>query len=154
MRFIVRGIVTVVLMIRFGKKGCTVVRFWVGVDEIWVSMMRLGMKARTGETCWTGGKGIQVSVIFSDVKEQQITSFGTLSASFCSSGTQKKEYSDSVFRCKDAIDAVTFNEEAILFVSSALGFQKNERSDMGFVRGVTSNEEIFVGEAIWSNLTC
>ncbi len=38
--------------------------------------------------------------------------------------------------------------EATLFDSSALGFQKKDRSVMGFVHGVTGDEMSFIGGAI------
>ncbi len=101
-----------------------------------------------------GGDAIPVLVIFSNVKEQQITSFGTLSASFCSSGTQKKEYSETSFGCRDVGDALILDGKATSFMFSASGFQKKERSEMGFVHGDTGDEMNFVGDAIQSDLTC
>ncbi len=40
-----------VMTIRFGEKGHTVMRLWIGADEIQTLVMRLGVKARTEETC-------------------------------------------------------------------------------------------------------
>ncbi len=87
-------------------------------------------------------------MIFFDVKEQQITSKGTLSACFCSSGSQKKVNSDSAFGSGDVIEAVILDREVILYVFSASGFQKKERSETGFVHGVTGDEMSFVGGVI------
>ncbi len=70
------------------------------------------------------------------------------------SGSQKKEYSDSSFRCDDARDVVTFDEEAISFVFSTSGFQKKDRSETGFVHGDTGDEMSFVGGVIQRDLTC
>ncbi len=74
--------------------------------------------------------------------------------SFASSGSQKKEYSVSSFRCGDDEDAETFNREVISFVSSASGSQKKVRSEMGFVQGVTGEEMTFLGGAIQRDTTC
>ncbi len=87
-------------------------------------------------------------MIFSDVKEQEITSIGTLLAWFCSSGSQKKEYLEDGFECEDVVDVVFLDREAISFFSSALGFQKKERSVMGFICGVTGDAMIFAGEMV------
>ncbi len=96
----------------------------MGAEGIQVSVMIIGMKVCIVETLWMGGDVIRVSMIFFNVKEQQITSIGTLTTSFCSSGSQKKEYSDSGFGCRDVGDAVIFEGEVTSFVSLALGFQK------------------------------
>ncbi len=69
--------------------------------------------------------------------------------SLVSSGSQKKVYSeDSDFGSRDVGDVVTFIEEAISSVSSASGFQKNDRSEIDFVCGATGDEMSFVEEAI------
>ncbi len=47
-----------------------------------------------------------------------------------------------------------FIGEVTWFMFSALGFQKKDRSVMGFVCGVTGDVEIFVGEVIRRDLTC
>ncbi len=74
--------------------------------------------------------------------------------SLVSLDSQKKDNSDSEFGSGDADDAVTFFGEAISFVFSVSGFQKNERSEMGFVHGVTGDETIFLGGPIQSLTTC
>ncbi len=64
-------------------------------------------------------------------------------------GSQKKEYSDgSDFGCGDVRDVVTFDGEAISFDSSASEFQKKDRSERSFVRGVTGDKMSFIGGAI------
>ncbi len=64
-----------------------------------------------------------------------------VATSFDSSGSQKKENSESGFGCRDAIDAVIFDRDATSLVSSASGFQKKERSETGFRRRVTARTE-------------
>ncbi len=70
-----------------------------------------------------------------------------VATSFVSSGSQKKENSDSesIFEGWD---------EVIPFVCSASGSQKKEYSVMCFVRGVIGDETIFLGGPIQSFLTC
>ncbi len=75
-----------------------------------------------------------------------------VATSFDSSGSQKKDNSNSDFRCTDKVE--TFDGEAISFDSSASGIQKKDRSGMGFVHGVTGDEMIFVGDENQSDLTC
>ncbi len=58
--------------------------------------------------------------------------------SLTSSGSQKKENSESDFRCIDARDVVTFDGEATSFMSSASGFQKKDRSEMDFQMKLTA----------------
>ncbi len=74
--------------------------------------------------------------------------------SSASSGVQKKENSDSDFRCRNVGEEETFIDDVISFVSPASGFQKNERSETGFMYGVTGNEMNFVGGVIQRDLTC
>ncbi len=74
--------------------------------------------------------------------------------SFVSSDSQKKVYSDSVFRCEDADDVETFEGEATSFVFSASGIQKKDSSVMDFVRGDTGEEMSFIGGAIRRGTTC
>ncbi len=71
-----------------------------------------------------------------------------VATSFVSSGSQKKENSDSSFRSGDVGEVVTFDGDAISFVSSASGFQKKDRSVMDFVCRDTGDEMNFVGGAI------
>ncbi len=68
--------------------------------------------------------------------------------SFVSSGVQKKENSDSVFRCGDVGDAMILVREAISYAFSASGIQKKDRSETGFVHRDTGDEMNFVGGAI------
>ncbi len=77
-----------------------------------------------------------------------------VATSFTSSDSQKKVNSDSEFRCGDVGVAVTFFGEVTSFVSSTSGFQKKERSVMGFVCGVTGKEMSFVVGVIRSETTC
>ncbi len=65
------------------------------------------------------------------------------SISLVSLDSQKKDNSNSDFRCRDADEVVTFDGEAISFNSSASGIQKKDRS-----------ETDFVGDANQRNLTC
>ncbi len=74
--------------------------------------------------------------------------------SFISSGSQKKDTSDSGFRGRDADEVETFDGEAFSFVSSASGFQKNDRSEMSFVCGDTGDETSFLGGPIQRDMTC
>ncbi len=74
--------------------------------------------------------------------------------SFASSGSQKKVYSDSSFGSRDDEDAVNFDGDVTSFVSSALGIQKKERSEMSFICGVIGDVMIFVGDEIQSDFTC
>ncbi len=62
--------------------------------------------------------------------------------------------SDSVFRSGDVSEEETFIDDVFSYVSSALGFQKKERSVMGFVRQVAGDEMTFLGGAIQSEMTC
>ncbi len=77
-----------------------------------------------------------------------------VATSFVSSDSQKKEYSDSDFRFVDVGEVETFDGEAFSFVFSASGFQKKERSVMGFMHGVTGEEMSFLGGPIESLTTC
>ncbi len=77
-----------------------------------------------------------------------------IAISFISSGTQKKENSESDFGRRDDRDGVTFDGEAISFMSSASGFQKKDRSEMDFIHGITGDEMTFMGGAIRSITTC
>ncbi len=153
MTFIGIGVVIVVSMIGIGEMGFNIVTCCMGGDEIRDSEMNIGVMAHTGETCWTEGDAIQVLMILSDVKEQEITSIGTLSAWFCSLGTQKKESSETRFGIGDVDDVGTLEGEATLFVSSTSGFQKKVRSVMDFVCGVTGEEMSFVGGVIQRDFT-
>ncbi len=60
--------------------------------------------------------------------------------SLVSSGSQKKDNSNSYFRCRDADEVETFDSEAISFLSSASGIQKKESLETDFIRGVTGDE--------------
>ncbi len=62
----------------------------MGGDGIRASEMRFGMTVQTDEIRWTEGDAISILMILSDVKEQEITSLGTLPTCFCSSDSQKK----------------------------------------------------------------
>ncbi len=77
-----------------------------------------------------------------------------VASSFISSGDQKKEYSGSVFGSRDVDDVEILDGEATLFISSASGFQKKDRSETDFVSGVTGDEMNFVGGAIQRDLPC
>ncbi len=77
-----------------------------------------------------------------------------VATSFVSSGIQKKVSSGSVFESGEVDDVVTFIGEAMSYVSSVSGFQKKERSVMGFVCGITGDETIFVGDENHSDFTC
>ncbi len=68
--------------------------------------------------------------------------------SFVSSGSQKKVYSEVDFGCRHVEDAVIFDEEMTWFVFLASGFQRKDRSETSFIRGVTGDEMSFVGGAI------
>ncbi len=117
--------------------------------------MGFGMKACTGMTCWIGGIGTLIMMIgfgFSVVNFSTGALF--VATSLVSLGSQKKDNSDSGFRCRDADEVETFDGEAFSFESSASGFQKKESSEMGFVRGVTGEETTFLGGAIQSFTTC
>ncbi len=126
------------------------------------SLMRFGVMARTGMTCWIGTVGtLHVMIGFGF----RAVSFATLGALFvatssASSDSQKKESSETRFRIGDVDDVgtlegeTTFIGEAISFVSSASGFQKNERLETAFVRGDTGEETIFMGGPIQSVFTC
>ncbi len=102
------------------------------------------------------GVAIEVSMIGFGVGVENFSTGGTffISTSFVSSGSQKKENSDSDFRRRDDGNGVTFVGEAISFVSSVSGFQKNDRSETDFVHGVTGEEMTFLGGLIQSFTTC
>ncbi len=70
---------------------------------------------------------------------------------FASWGAQKKEYSEDGVGCGDV---GTFDEDAISFMFSASGFQKKDRSETDFMRGVTGEEMSFLGGVIQSETTC
>ncbi len=74
--------------------------------------------------------------------------------SLVSSGSQKKVYSDSEFRCGDVGKVETFIGAVISFDSSGSGFQKKESSEMGFMYGVTGDETSFMGDENQSDFTC
>ncbi len=77
-----------------------------------------------------------------------------VAASVASSGSQKKDNSDFGFGCGDADEVETFDGEAFSFMSSVSGILMKDRSEMGFVRGVTGDETIFVGDENQSDFTC
>ncbi len=68
--------------------------------------------------------------------------------SLVSLNSQKKDNSESEFRCRDADEVVTFDGEAFSFVFSISEFQKNESSETDFVRGDTGEETSFLGGSI------
>ncbi len=71
------------------------------------------------------------------------------------SGVQKKESSETRFGGTGNVGEVgTLEGEATLFMSSASGIQKKDRSEMSFVYGVTGDEMGFVGEVIRRDTTC
>ncbi len=63
-----------------------------------------------------------------------------------SSDSQKKESSEGDFVGRDV--------EAISFVYSASGIQKNDSSEMGSMQGITGNETSFLEGAICRDTTC
>ncbi len=77
-----------------------------------------------------------------------------VASSFISSGDQKKEYSGSVFGSGDVDDVEILDGEATLFMSSTSEFQKKDRSETDFMRGVTGEEMTFMGGAIQRDITC
>ncbi len=120
---------------------------------MWTSVMWFGVKACTVVACWTGGDGTLNVMMRFGIGEANFSTEGALfvATSSASWGVQKKEYSEDGVGCGDV---GTFDGDAISFVFSASGFQKNERSEMGFVRGDTGDETIFLGGAIQNFTTC
>ncbi len=97
--------------------------------------MRFIVKACIEETLWTGGEGILYVMIFFGIGEVNFSTEDALfvATSLASSDSQKKVNLDSEFRCRDADDVETFEGEASSFMSSTSGFQKKNRSEMGFI---------------------
>ncbi len=103
-----------------------------------------------------GGEGILYVTIGIGMGAVNFVTSGALfvATSLASSDSQKKDNSNSGFRCRDADEVETFDGEAFSFIFSASGFQKDDRSEMSFVRGDTGDEMSFVGGAIRSMTTC
>ncbi len=118
--------------------------------------MRFGVKAFIEETRWTGAVRTLHEMIGFGTGAVNFSTSGAVfvATSFVSSGSQKKENSDSSFGRGDDGDALIFIGEATLFMSSVSGFQKKDSSVMGFISGDTGEVMNFVGEAIRSDLTC
>ncbi len=87
-----------------------------------------------------------------------------VATSLDSSDSQKKEYSEVGFGCRDTGDVVIFDGEATSFISSSSGFQKKtdrkrlsffpqllnskkKRSETGFECRDTGDVENFIGES-------
>ncbi len=138
------------MMIGVGETGFHVVTCWMGGETICVSVMRFGVKACIDKTFWMGGEGTLHATIGIGTGAVNFATSGTffVAISLASSGSQRKESSESDFRCGDAVEVETFDGEAISFDSSASGIQKKERSKTDFVRGVTGDEMSFIEEAI------
>ncbi len=128
-------------MIGDGEMACSVVRHWNGAEGISVSVMDIGVLACTREALCTEaeatlhlmtGIGTDVGRFSPSDALFEVTSFVS-----SASGSQKKE-----------------NSDVTLFDSSASEFQKNEKLETGFGHEDTGNVVIFVGEAIFSDLTC
>ncbi len=125
----------------------------MGGERIRVSVMSIGAKACIEETCCTEGEGtlhMMIGFGFS-VVNFAISGAFFVAISFTSLDSQKKVNSEIDFGCRDA---VILDGEVTLFMSSASGFQKKDRSVMGFRHGVTGNEMIFVEDENQSDLTC
>ncbi len=56
-----------------------------------------------------------------------------VATSFAFSGSQKKVYLDSSFGSRNVVDVEIIDGDATSFVFLALGIQKKERSEMGFI---------------------
>ncbi len=127
----------------------------MGGDEIRTSEMMFGMVACTDETFWTGAVGTLQETIGFGMGTENFATSGALfvATSFTSSGTQKKENSETRFRIGD-VDDVGALERGASYVFSASGFQKNERSETAFVSGDTGDEITFLGGLIQSFTTC
>ncbi len=128
----------------------------MGGEGIHASLMRFGVKACIDETFWTEGEGTLHVMICFRISGENFSISGTffIATSLVSSGSQKKDTSDSGFRGRDADEVETFDGEAFSFMSSVSGFQKKESSETGFVRGDTGDEMNFLGGAIQRDFTC
>ncbi len=135
MRFIGGGEVIEVVMIGVGVAGFHVVT--IGEGEIEVNEA----------TFWIGDEGTVYVMIGIGMGAANFAISGAffvvISSVFL--GSQKKVNSESDFGCGD---------EVISFISSASGFQKKDRSETDFVRGITGEEMTFLGGPIQSFTTC
>ncbi len=107
----------------------------MGSEGIQVSAMSIRVRASIVETRWIGTVETCEMEIRCGTGAVNSATSGALfvATSFDSSGSQKKEYSDSDFGCRDVGDVVTFIGDATSLVSLASEFQKKDRSEMGFV---------------------
>ncbi len=126
-----------VVMIGIGETGRSVKRLWMGDEVIQVLVMNIGVTAHTEETHWMGGEGTLIVMIGFRISVVNFATGGRffVATSFIllASGSQKKEYSDDWFGCRDVVDVEILDGEATLFMFSASGIQKKERSEMGFI---------------------
>ncbi len=111
------GEVTEVEMIRVGEMECIVETTWMGGDWIRTSEMRFGLKVRTVVTCSMGGDAtLNVTTGFGRGAENFVSSgalFIATSLVSSSSGSQKKESSETCFRHGDTGDEVNFEGDEI-----------------------------------------
>ncbi len=105
-------------------------------------------------TFWTGGEGTLNVTIGIGTGAFSISGTFFVVTSLVSSEVQKKESSETRFGIGDVDDVGALEGVATSFVFSALGIQKKNRSMMGFMHGVTSEEMSFMGGAIRRVTTC